>query len=158
MDEIGIINRPKVISKKYYRDRNRFVQIPHYKGMYYNSDNTFTEFKTPKTIGVCIEQTLDELTICEVTETLFKGLYDECLNYCKSKFENGYIPSLSELTRVIEKNYIKERSILMWVNDNCIPDFAWPLLLRKDRNFGYVHHRAKTYDRGSVLAFCKIKY
>lgn len=157
MDEIGITNKPKVISKKYYRDRNRFVQIPHYKGMYYNSDNTFTSFKTSDTIGICVEQTLDELTICEVTETLFKGSYDECLNYCKSKFENGYMPSVSELIRANENNYIKFRSILMWTNNNYIPDFAWTLYLDKDGDFDNTTVDRKRGNH-SVLAFCKIKY
>lgn len=159
MDEIGIIDKPEVISKKYYRDRNRFVQIPHYEGMYYNSDNTytFTSFPTSDTIGICVEQTLNELIICEVTESLFKGSYDECLNYCKNKFENGYIPSLGELMRANENNYIKDRSILMWVNNNCIPDFAWTLYFDKDGDFGNITIDRKRGNH-SVLAFCKIKY
>lgn len=157
MDKIGIIDKPEVISKKYYRDRNRFVQIPHYEGMYYNYDNTFTSFKTPRTIGICVEQTLDELTICEVTETLFEGSYNECLNYCKNKFENGYIPSLGEVMKAIENEYIKDRSILIWINNNCIPDFAWLLFLGKNDLFGSVSYGVKS-RLYSVLAFCKIKY
>lgn len=78
------------MGKLYKRDGRRFVEIVNNEGKYYQKDGTFSNVRTPDSIGLCIISNIKEHVIialdCDEVEQDGKYALDDC------------IPSITELS------------------------------------------------------------
>lgn len=91
------------MGKLYKRDGRRFVEIVNNEGKYYQEDGTFSDVRTPDSIGLCIISNQKEHVImaldCDEMEQDGEGALDEC------------IPSITELSTA----YLKFRDKIKFI-------------------------------------------
>lgn len=108
--------------KKYIRQGRRFVAIPDdpcIVGWYYNQDTkSFTFTQRPSSIGIVVEQTEEEFTICSII-TSCPMAFEDAKQWCCNKFPkelNPRLPSREEAVALVEnkKLFSKLFNIPSW--------------------------------------------
>lgn len=71
------------MSELYKKDGKRFVEIVNNEGKYYQEDGTFSDIRTPDSIGLCIISNMKEHVImaldCDEVEQYGEGALDDCI-------------------------------------------------------------------------------
>lgn len=124
--------------KTYKREGRRFVEIPNYEGYYYNEDGTFSKEKKGNSIGLCILQTAEKRTICELNPNPTTMTWEKGMAYCTTKFNGkGYMPTIE---------------VLLWARNkfrNLFPSYGL-IWSSTESEYGYLA-RSLYLSNGSVL-------
>ena len=105
----------------YIKKENDYKEILYAVGMYYNSDDSFTDTFNSDSIGICVEQDYDKRVICDMKNAQILS-YKEAIAYTtQHKKENLYIPTYEQLRKLA---FIKNISKVAY-NFKRSTAFAW---------------------------------
>ena len=140
------------MSKLYKRDGRRFVEVPDYRGMYYNNDGTFSKERKSNSIARCVNQSPTDITLCMLTYGKNKT-WEEAKIFCADLIDGGYLPEIHEL--LMARNLFPDlfpKSGFVWSNTEYVSSYARSLSL----SGVVVDYDPKDYGGSFVFVFLKL--
>ena len=139
------------MTKLYKRKGRRFVEVPDYRGMYYNNDGTFSKERKSNSIALCVDQSPTDITLCMLRYSENKT-WKEAKIFCANFIDGGYLPEIDELLHAYtEYRFLFPIVGTIWSSTEYDSKNARYLALHG----GYVYYNGKNYIN-SVFVFLKL--
>lgn len=118
------------MAKLYKREGRRFVEVPDYRGMYYNNDGTFSKERKSNSIALCVDQSPTDITLCMLRYSKYIT-WEEAKTFCAEFINGGYLPEIDELFHAYTQyRFLFPESGIVWSSTEYNSCLAKLLLVR----------------------------